>query len=932
MKKTLLSSLLSAAVAAAVGTAAAGKEEAGFLTDPTAELENQKTDYVPRAELQFPYFSTYYVKPTVTTEESVALGFYVTDFFQSEIRRFDDSHRFTAHLEYGRDGERGTRLAPLAVKAGDGSFALGRLKAGDWWLRAWAVDAQGRESHRVFHRFRVIAPGSDALPANAVCRITTADLAAYGIRNDGDIGREALVEIGPRPEKENLKQTVARASKAIDAFLATNAAKAVTRPGYVVCKPTENGRVITHAWRCARVVWDQGVDPEAVEATAKATAEGLQKLLDDKAAAGIRKLVLPSGTYRISGLSTVKVPTNFTLDLNGATIKVNGFTGAHGCAVGLFRCTDSHLVSGTIEGDYWEHDYAKSENGSEWPLGFTLKGCEYSTVENVTVRDITGYGVAIGGHGFAPKAYSEFSLSFKGWTSGGLDPKTGAVNANETDRFTCDFTSLEKVQQTRRMQISKYLGYQGRDTRSWQLVVAWYDAEKNFLASETCWQYREMMIPEKAAFMRCSIEEESLAAAKKCRLRGLRFRPSWNCAIRNCTVDRARCVGIAPTAMKNVLFEGNFITRSGESKARCAFDAEDGWDQMQDVYFLRNRLRDNPVNNSLLTCCGHNFIFEKTDGGLSLHGRTHSSVVRDNDLTSANFACDSRLRTGYVRISNNRYRGTLRFGNKAKIPGWDLVLKGLSFSGKDGVRISAGETGRFVDCTFSDMEIAPVTAVGCRLENCTVERLPGASWTDVKMKGGVLQTVYAPCSFTGCTFDGVGFRNLSALKGDVCRATWKDCTFSGGSFGAFGRARHEWTNCTFRDFALSGVYWQLPGSLRFADCTVVTPQAKPFISLGLYAVGDLAFDRCRVTGGQSLVRINDLRKNTDETERSSGRISVARTTCADVSYAIDLPDAKKISKMTSSRKLVIENGGGNAFAPGTALVDTRCLPGTWEVR
>jgi hypothetical protein len=46
-----------------------------------------------------------------------------------------------------------------------------------------------------------------------------------------------------------------------------------------------------------------------------------------------------------------------TLDLNGATLKENAFTGHGAVVVSIANVRDAHLVNGTIEGDYYEHDY-----------------------------------------------------------------------------------------------------------------------------------------------------------------------------------------------------------------------------------------------------------------------------------------------------------------------------------------------------------------------------------------------------------------------------------------------------------------------------------------------------------------------------------------------------------------------------------------------
>ena len=91
--------------------------------------------------------------------------------------------------------------------------------------------------------------------------------------------------------------------------------------------------------------------------------------------------------------------------------------------------------------------------------------------------------------------------------------------------------------------------------------------------AETAWQYREMWIHEGAAFLRVSVEAESLDAADKAGLVLAAFRFPANCTVARCTFDNCRCVGYAASAMKNMLFAENFFTRSGESAA-CSRPSE----------------------------------------------------------------------------------------------------------------------------------------------------------------------------------------------------------------------------------------------------------------------------------------------------------------------------------------------------------------------
>ena len=80
---------VSAALAAAVATAA--PVVPGEYTDPSnlrAESERHVSAvnlYVAPEHLRFPYVSTYYVEPTVTTKDNVKIPFYVTDWDHSKV-------------------------------------------------------------------------------------------------------------------------------------------------------------------------------------------------------------------------------------------------------------------------------------------------------------------------------------------------------------------------------------------------------------------------------------------------------------------------------------------------------------------------------------------------------------------------------------------------------------------------------------------------------------------------------------------------------------------------------------------------------------------------------------------------------------------------------------------------------------------------------
>lgn len=920
MKKSFLVAVLAAGLVEAVSAQALVP---GWLTDPT-NVKNSfdvVESYQTPEKFKYPYISTYYVKPTVLTEEDVKIGFFVTDFESSKIRFLDDSHRFTVSLEYrlNTPGARSKILTLKDVKSGDGEFVVGKLPVGDYEMRVWAKDAKGRESHRVIQDFRVRTKESLTIPDAKVYKMTEADLASYDIQNDDKLEKIVYVSSNKTEVVKDKRTDV---------------------PGYTVNVPLDsNGKVPYRAYEKVTVDYDEGYDHELVETNAVKTLLGLQKLVDDKAAAGFRKLVLLPGTYRISHIAPVSVPDGFTLDLGTATLKLNSFTGERGLMAIISSAVDAHVVNGTLEGDYWTHDYKNSPKDSEWVSGFEIGGDSwYSSFENVKVVDVTGYGGQNGIRTDKKGGLAFLYESLPKFGAGGLDPKTGLVDPKDTYRFTTDYKDLKKItgeKGRRRLQISKYLGYQGVRTHAWQMTVAWYDHMKTFISAETSWQYREMWIPENAAYMRVSVQADSAEAADKSELVITGFRIPINCAVRNCTFDHCRCVGYAASQMRNMLFEGNFFTRSGEAEAKCAFDAEDGADQMQDVYLLRNKFRDNPINNSILTCSGHNFILEKNDCSVHFWGRTHSPCVRDNDIEKGEYWCDSRMRSGYGRFENNRYSKSIKIGQnemKSRPDSWDYVLSKLEFDGSQNeMHFGVGPAGRVVGCTFRNFRsIGLTTAYACVLENCK-GWCTNVKWSEVNTKDCAFKGFWGENKYTNCRFENMRFDSMD-------RSTFvaKKCQFKGCSLGGFNAPKVSMIGCDFENSAFEGGWvWECPATMLFKDCKIKTRDNIAFLSPGVYAIGKFGFDNCTISGEKPLIHIKDLRPHGEKDlaknpDREPGAIAFRNVYWKGESRTVVSHGTGAHEKQISTKEIGFFDKGGNTWPGGTEIV-TDLLP-SWTLK
>ncbi|MBO5904959.1 MAG: hypothetical protein J6Q84_00915, partial [Kiritimatiellae bacterium] len=400
----------------------------GEYTDPT-NLRRAIKDEMPYEtpkDFQFPYISLYYLKPIVTTKDKVEVNYYVTDFDHSLERMRDKSHRFNIHFKcVTSDGKEYTRVKKN-VGAGDGKFTFKPFKKGEYNICLWAVDiAKGLESHRVWQRFRVLEPKDLVIPEDKIYKVTNEDLKKYEIRNDDNLATRVLVEVESTPKGTPFNEVFRLTKEAVVKYANENPPKKRDGVcGYTIYIPAQEGKIIYNSFRAFHIVYDNGYDTNKVEQAALKTSEGLQKLLDDKAAAGFRKLVLLPGQYRISPKKPVYLPSNMTFDLNGATIKENGFTGRSSQMVVLRNVDNTHLINGTLEGDYYEHDYSPKEN-PEWPFGFVISGeSRYCSVENVYVKDITGYG-GCNGHGRKNDRLHAFLVHPGKHEEGALNPKDG---------------------------------------------------------------------------------------------------------------------------------------------------------------------------------------------------------------------------------------------------------------------------------------------------------------------------------------------------------------------------------------------------------------------------------------------------------------------------------------------------------------------------
>ena len=836
--------------------------------------------------LELPYLSIYYVQPIVDDKADVKIKCYVSDWYQSEWRLDDHSHRFNIRLtidlkESMEDLEKPVppRVLELKnVKAGDHEFVVkGPWVPGEYRIELVADDMHGRRANQIYHEFWARPKSDIEISEKETFRMQEKHLTIFKnapINNKGDYGIFYFVDAKGKSWKESIP-------------LVEKAAKKIKVPSgrYVVVVPGEKYDREDHlSWfarskfrgahgcplpewlplsysnRACKVIYAKDYDHDRVEAEAKMTSNGLNRLLKVAARQGYRKVVLLPGTYRISHTEPIKIPSGMTLDLNGATIKMNQFIGAGGVQIVMDETFDSHVVNGIVEGDYFEHDYANSPDNSEWVCGIGMKGeCKYSSYERILVRYITGYGVS---HGISMKQYGK-ARGIGGFEPGTIDVKTGEYKPDVDGLAISDmFPVGDFYDNVGYVAASKYLGYQGRSMDQWNILFHFYDDDEKYLETVSGWQYHRARIPEKAGFARLTVysNEPPISSGICTNL----FHTPWNSWYENLFILQARCVGMAAAGMNNFKIANCSFVRSGESLATCAYDSEDGWDMMQDVWLYRNSFYKNP-RNGLLTCAGHNFVIEDNEGHLNLYSRTQGYVARNNDFTRAFYGCGGRVRTLLPRVENNNYSVGVSIGD-AKGGGDvdETMMEAVGDEEKNADGTPKMKRGWFI--VVKDATKAPRISCG------KTGMLVGVRLANVKEKSRLNMLAGELVDSEKLEFGGANYMKsrLVNLKGTLAwgMLTIRDCQVIGMNVSVSTDGE-----VMIRDADLRNVQFNFgsvkPARLTFLNCVI--DNDKPLISIPAATISDITFINCEISGSSPVIMISHTRKSNYDDMRGTVR-------------------------------------------------------------
>ena len=558
------------------------------------------------------------------------------------------------------------------------------------------------------------------------------------------------------------------------------------------------------------------------------TRTGLTAMFKELQECGYKKCVLLEGTYRINSVNhdykSITIPTNFTVDMNGSTFKLNVFTGEdYASIVNMNGAVDSHLMNGTLEGNRFERKELGLETGYLGGTIFTFlfKGCKYCSISNMTIKDTAG-------HTLKTDFIGTIRQDVESYTN--VDIVDGK-EVESSDRYTSNMVELSEItKRDKYVRVGQEAGYSLVQADSAIIYVHFYDQDQNYIKTEKGYQLRKMLIPENAVYGRVTFlgKPEGLISFYQ-------KRPGEYYEIKNVDFIDTRTTAIAPDSCENVLIENCTFTRCGNSITPAAVDFEDGYCEMQDIYYKNNKVIEAVGTATVIDCGGYNHVYEDNQNhtiavGLNAMGVAITSSGEQTEITRLPWELGPAKKSKYHRLTNI---STGNININAREGAASFVARNCTFT---GVCHGAIDTVTFDRCVFTNF--------GDELKKVTNSILdPKDIFRD---------NLYCyNCVFKNLDEEG-GDMTFSYTKEDATRI-FENCDFVGKSVFKSAQVfnRGVYKSCNFDDLSMEVLADPRITNVGivFEDCKIKTT-AENFITVGLYAYNtalvDILFKNCEL--------------------------------------------------------------------------------------
>lgn len=366
-------------------------------------------------------------------------------------------------------------------------------------------------------------------------------------------------------------------------------------------------------------------------------------------------------TYNSIIPKPIVIPTNTTVDLNGSIIKLQMYDdreygnigGVYNNMIIFENCIDSHLINGTIQGDYFDrkeinynYNVGTEENpkyedslvhgNGEHNGAITIYGGKYNTLDNLVIKEITGYNVMNEkdkslGQGDGVNMCYHWGENMGCWLKGN---NTDLVNGLETYspyRLTSDYIDITKLLSNGYFSTGKYISdYPSQ--HYYEVKLSFFDSNKNFIEEYIAYQARNSKIPENSKYVRVTLNgkhEEFKEEGDFFLIPS--FYPEY-IEYNNLTfIDNRTCV--APNRFKHLRMYNCEFIRSGNDITPLIIDAEDGGATMQDL-FIENCTVSEPgltQRGDMIAVAGLNIVVQNNIGmGFGVRAEVVGATLRNN--------------------------------------------------------------------------------------------------------------------------------------------------------------------------------------------------------------------------------------------------------------------------------------------------------------
>lgn len=474
-------------------------------------------------------------------------------------------------------------------------------------------------------------------------------------------------------------------------------------------------------------------------------AKGMTNAIQYAEQNGYQEVRFPLGTYTIEAPTPIILEAkNLVINFNDSTIKMQEDPyDSHWHMIELREPAENLVIkNGTIQGNRFSQKFDSTNPYNEGTIPFSIKGGNHITIENLMIKDSTGYGMTV-------ETGMNRSKRVEIWAN---EFESGSISDTGENQENINTMRSKKMYPVGDLggefEIGYTAGYQGYYSILHQEYEAYfYDKEQKFISKETEKQYVKSSLPPNCEYIRLVIPQTEIKNGSE----GCAFitnaKTFRNSTIKNCTFDANSAVGFAIGGGQNFTIEDCNFTRNGINiegrpalSAKVAVDLEDGWECMQNITLRRNNFENNRYD--LTSCAGDNLTLEEnnfTNGcniyarstnytitknhfqgpvefGVSMNGKVNNNTYTDCSIHTYYQRFGSDTQTYWLNMTNETFKNSSVYAQNLDSKKQNQLVKNSTFTTTDGKKVWI--KGDYENCTFTQANIYnSAKLINCKIQN-----------------------------------------------------------------------------------------------------------------------------------------------------------------------------------------------------------------------